>query len=80
MVFGVGEVTEICGLSACGKSQICFQLALNCQIPFHLGGITSETSPQALFIDCHGDFSVERLTEMAKHLRSQVLRMIDKDP
>lgn len=24
MVFGIGEVTEICGLSACGKSQICF--------------------------------------------------------
>ena len=23
-VFGLGEVTEVCGLSACGKSQICF--------------------------------------------------------
>lgn len=50
------------------------------QIPFHLGGLQADAQPQALFIDCHGDFSVERMTEMAKHLRSQVLRQIDKDP
>ena len=45
-----------------------------------MGGLVSESSPQALFIDCHGDFSVERMTEMAKHLRSQVLKQIDKEP
>jgi RecA/RadA recombinase len=41
-VFGVGEVTEICGLSAAGKTQICFQLALNCQVPYHLGGLKTD--------------------------------------
>lgn len=29
IVFGLGEVTELCGLNSTGKSQICFQLALN---------------------------------------------------
>jgi hypothetical protein len=29
IVFGLGEVTEICGLVATGKTQICFQLCLN---------------------------------------------------
>lgn len=68
-VFGLGELTEICGLSACGKTQVCFQLCLNAQVPFHLGGL-QQPEAQSLFIDCHGDFMVERVTEMAKHLRS----------
>lgn len=29
IVFGIGEVTELCGLNSTGKSQICFQLSLN---------------------------------------------------
>ena len=68
-VFGLGEVTELCGLSACGKTQVCFQLCLNAQVPFHLGGLQAADA-QSLFIDCHGDFMVERVTEMAKNLRS----------
>ena len=34
----------------------------------------------ALYIDTHGDFSADRMTEMAKSLRSQVLKNIEKDP
>ena len=76
-VFGLGETTEICklitiildypvgGLSQTGKTQICFQLCMNVQIPKELGGVDGE----ALYIDTHGDFAVERLTEMAKSLR-----------
>jgi len=29
IIFGLGEVTELCGLNGSGKSQICFQLCLN---------------------------------------------------
>jgi RecA/RadA recombinase len=38
---------------------------MNVQIPKELGGVDGE----ALYIDTHGDFSVERVTEMAKNLR-----------
>jgi len=29
LIFGIGEVTELCGLNSTGKTQICFQLSLN---------------------------------------------------
>lgn len=45
------------------------------QIPKVFGGLEGE----ALYIDTHGDFSIERLTEMAKNLRSVVMKKIDKD-
>ncbi len=41
-----------------------------------MGGVEGES----LFIDTHGDFSVERVSEMAKSLRSSVLKKIDKEP
>lgn len=76
IIFGIGEVTELCGLNSTGKTQICFQLALNCQIPTCLGGVEGES----LYVDTHGDFSVDRISEMAKSLRSTVLKKIDKEP
>lgn len=76
VVFGLGEVTEVCGLAGTGKSQICFQLCLNVQVPKAFGGVEG----QALYVDTHGDFSQERMSEMAKNLRTQVLKNIDKDP
>mmetsp|Transcript_17090 Transcript_17090/g.23026 ORF Transcript_17090/g.23026 Transcript_17090/m.23026 type:complete len:114 (+) Transcript_17090:277-618(+) len=66
VVFGLGEVIEVCGLAGTGKSQICFQLCLNVQIPRAFGGVEG----QALFIDTHGDFAAERVSEMAKNLRT----------
>ncbi|CDW73853.1 dna repair protein rad51 homolog 3 [Stylonychia lemnae] len=75
-IFGIGETTEICGLAATGKTQICFQLCLNVQLPKELGGVDGE----ALYVDTHGDFALERMTEMAKSLRQQVLKKIDKEP
>jgi len=35
---------------------------------------------EALYVDTHGDFALERMTEMAKSLRQQVLKKIDKEP
>ena len=76
IVFGLGEVTEICGLVGTGKTQICFQLCLNAQIPKVYGGAEGH----ALYVDTHGDFSADRITEMAKSLRAQVMKSINKDP
>lgn len=41
-----------------------------------MGGAEGET----LYVDTHGDFSVDRISEMAKSLRSTVLKKIDKEP
>jgi len=76
MVFGLGELTELCGLCATGKTQICMQLCLNAQVPRVFGGVEG----QALYIDTHGDFQTERVSEMAKSLRAAILKNIDKDP
>ena len=76
VVFGLGEVVEVCGLAGSGKTQIAFQLCLNVQVPKAFGGVEGE----ALFVDTHGDFSSDRMTDMAKNLRAVVLKNIDKDP
>lgn len=46
------------------------------QVPRAFGGVEG----QALFVDTHGDFSSARMQDMAKNLRAQVLKNIDKDP
>ena len=76
IIFGLGEVTELCGLNATGKTQICLQLCLNAMIPTCLGGVEGES----LYIDTHGDFSVERISDMSKNLRQTVLKKMDKEP
>lgn len=48
---------------------------MNVQIPECLGGVEGE----CLYVDTHGDFSVDRLSEMAKALRTTVLKKIDRD-
>ena len=45
------------------------------QIPKELGGVDGE----ALYIDTHGDFTTDRLLEMAIALRYQVLKKIEKE-
>ena len=35
---------------------------------------------EALFVDTHGDFAIERIKEMAKSLRTSVLKKIEKEP
>ena len=76
MIFGLGEVTELCGLNSTGKTQICFQLCLNVQIPECLGGVEGES----LYIDTHGDYSDSRISELAKSLRQSVNKKMEKGP
>lgn len=55
-----GYVTEIAGESGSGKTQFCFQLAINTQLPNVHGGLNGEV----IFIDTENTFSSDRLIEM----------------
>ncbi|KAH9639098.1 hypothetical protein HF086_009067 [Spodoptera exigua] len=53
--FPVRYITEICGLADSGKSQLCFQLAIN---------VAKDNVRTVLYIDTKGDFSAVRVQRM----------------
>lgn len=59
-----GELTEIVGPSACGKTQLAIQLAINASLSLSMGGVSGET----LYIDTEGGFSADRSQQMAHAL------------
>lgn len=56
-----GEITEISGGFATGKSQLCFQLSVNAQLDRSLGGLGGKV----FYVDTEGTFSATRVGEMA---------------
>jgi len=52
------------GESGIGKTQLCFQLCLNVQIPIQLGGVDGE----AVYLDTENTFQTSRLNEIAEAL------------
>ncbi|KAM3963424.1 rad51 recombinase D [Aphomia sociella] len=48
-------ITELCGLAESGKTQLCFQLAINCSV---------NTENKVLYIDTKGDFSAIRIQKI----------------
>lgn len=60
-------ITEIVGESGCGKSQLCFQLALNVQLPFAAGGLNKS----AVYICTEDAFPSKRLVQIAEFYRKQ---------
>ncbi|KAL3309831.1 recombinase rad51 [Cichlidogyrus casuarinus] len=57
-----GSVTELFGEFRTGKSQICHQLAVTCQLPVDMGG----GEGKCLYIDTEGTFRPERLLAIAE--------------
>jgi DNA repair protein RadA len=57
------ELTEIAGGFGSGKTQLCFQLCINVQLPTEEGGLDSN----AFFIDTERTFSPRRIVEMASY-------------
>lgn len=66
----VGNVVEIYGPGGSGKTQFCYQLCLNVQIPLSQKGLDGE----ALYIDTESRFKTERIIEMARHVSSDVMQ------
>ncbi len=56
-----GEITEISGEFATGKTQICFQLSVNVQLPNIQGGLDGSV----YYIDTEGTFSSTRVAQIA---------------
>ena len=57
------ELTELAGGFGSGKTQLCFQLCINVQLPKEEGGLGGN----AFFIDTERTFSPRRIVEMASH-------------
>jgi len=67
-------ITEFYGRYGSGKSQVCYQLAVNTQLPIEDGGMESAV----LWIDTESSFRPERVAQMAEALGldgKEVLRL-----
>ncbi|CAG9798006.1 unnamed protein product [Chironomus riparius] len=63
----LGCITEFYGQSGSGKTQLCLQLALNCQLPRHLGGLDGK----AIYISTDKAFPIKRLAKMEKAMNTE---------
>jgi len=54
----VGNIYELCGPSACGKTQLCISILLN---------IIITTKKDIVYIDTRNKFSVKRIKQMLKN-------------
>jgi len=59
----VGMLVDIFGASGTGKTQLCFQLCVNCTKPKNKNGLNAS----ALFIDATNTFRPERIASIAKN-------------
>lgn len=71
-------ITEICGESSSGKTQLCLQLSIMSQLPLSCGGLASGT----LFISTEQVFPSQRLIELLPHFCNKFhqLRSIASNP
>jgi DNA repair protein RAD51 len=57
-----GSLTEVFGEFRTGKTQLCHQIAVTCQLPFSQGG----GEGRAMYIDTEGTFRPERIVSIAQ--------------
>jgi len=60
--FETGSITELFGEFRTGKTQLCHQICVTCQLPLEQGG----GEGKALYIDTEGTFRPERLLAIAE--------------
>ncbi|XP_021841016.2 DNA repair protein XRCC3 homolog [Spinacia oleracea] len=69
----VGEVTELCGENATGKTQLCLQASIACQLPPSLGGLFGSS----IYIHSIGPFPIRRLTGLIPFILDSELHKHD---
>lgn len=70
----LGKVTEFCGVSGTGKTQMGLQLACDVQLPHQLGGVAG----QCIYIDTANGMVGHRLQNVAKGFVQHIHRMARK--
>ncbi|XP_021861218.2 DNA repair protein XRCC3 homolog [Spinacia oleracea] len=70
----VGEVTEFCGENATGKTQLCVQLSVACQLPPSSGGLFGSS----IYIHSIGPFPIRRLTGLIPFILDSSLSHTDR--
>lgn len=60
-----GSITEMFGEFRCGKTQLCHQLCVTCQMPKEAGGAEGA----AVYIDTEGTFRPERIASIAERYK-----------
>lgn len=68
-----GSITELYGAAGSGKSQLCFTLAVTCQLSYASGGAQGK----CLFIDTEGTFRPERLLSVAQRFNLSEKEVLD---
>lgn len=68
------ELTEFAGGFSSGKTQLCFQLCINVQLPFDEGGLNAN----AFFIDTERTFSTKRIEEIATYRQLNVKEVLSR--
>jgi len=58
------NVTELWGSNSAGKTQMCLQLSVNCQLPKDKGGLEGA----CIYIDSESNFIPQRVMQMANHV------------
>jgi len=58
------NVTEVWGERGIGKTQLCMQLSVNCQLPKDKGGLDGA----CLYVDSENNFIPQRVVQMARHV------------
>ena len=70
----VGMLTDIFGASATGKTQLCFQLCVNCAKPKNKNGLDANV----LFIDATNTFRPERIVSIAQAHEMDPEKVLDR--
>merc|ERR1712025_1037575 len=68
-----GSITEMFGEFRTGKTQLCHQLCVTCQLPVDCGGAEGK----AMYIDTEGTFRPERLLAVAERYGLQGSDVLD---
>ena len=58
----IGQITELCGTSGAGKTQLSLQACLTVQLSEECGGVAG----RAVYLDTEGSFSTRRLIHLAE--------------
>lgn len=68
-----GTITEICGESGSGKTQLCLLLSICALMPKHLGGLDSKV----IYIHSEGEFPIKRFVELSKAFKERNIECKD---